>query len=109
MVIALVMMAWQQPVDLHEWSVVAEIGVEDGRLTGYSEPGNSYPATLRSYIKHARRAGVLSTEDAEKMVAIAQAINLDLEGEGLRVIGCHTMMDAVKAVFPKESRPWDVR
>lgn len=34
MVIAIVMMAWQLPVNLHEWSVVAEIGLEDGRLTG---------------------------------------------------------------------------
>lgn len=45
---------------------------------------------------------VLSTEDAEKMTAIAQEINLDLESDGPRIIGCETMMDAVKAVFPQQ-------
>lgn len=97
MIIAIVMVVWRKKVNFYDWSVVGHLDGE-GRVFGY-------PQVDRYYLEEMRRLDfktiVTSPRDADQLKAVAEEVGMDLEAEGLRIIGCAHMMDMIKTAFPK--------
>lgn len=97
MIIAIIMMAWRMQVKLASCSVVGTLD-DEGRVVGYPELDRYYLAQVMDW---GFRKVIVSPTDAESLKASAREMGVDLVEKGVTVIGCETMMDMVKAVFPK--------